>query len=80
MTQLSYDKNDTALLVVDPYNDFISEGGKIWPRIKAVEPSTRPFTANASVCSRPLSRRTRSANGRLACAAVLADMSLPSAR
>jgi nicotinamidase-related amidase len=26
----------TALLVVDPYNDFISEGGKIWPRIKAV--------------------------------------------
>jgi nicotinamidase-related amidase len=31
-----YDKNITALLVVDPYNDFISEGGKIWPRIKAV--------------------------------------------
>ena len=36
MTHLSYDKNVTALLVVDPYNDFISEGGKIWPRIKAV--------------------------------------------
>jgi nicotinamidase-related amidase len=36
MTQLSYDKEITALLVVDPYNDFISEGGKIWPRIKAV--------------------------------------------
>jgi nicotinamidase-related amidase len=31
-----YDKGVTALLVVDPYNDFISEGGKIWPRIKAV--------------------------------------------
>ena len=31
-----YDKAITALLVVDPYNDFISEGGKIWPRIKAV--------------------------------------------
>jgi len=31
-----YDKTITALLVVDPYNDFISEGGKIWPRIKAV--------------------------------------------
>src|SRR5262245_41666651 len=30
------DKNISALLVVDPYNDFISEGGKIWPRIKAV--------------------------------------------
>ncbi|HMF22818.1 MAG TPA: isochorismatase family cysteine hydrolase [Pseudolabrys sp.] len=31
-----YSKELTALLVVDPYNDFISEGGKIWPRIKAV--------------------------------------------
>src|SRR5262249_12830954 len=31
-----YDKDITALLVVDPYNDFISEGGKIRPRIKAV--------------------------------------------
>src|SRR5436305_8041908 len=36
MTYPSYDKNVTALLAVDPYNDFISEGGKIWPRIKAV--------------------------------------------
>lgn len=36
MTTLSFDKADTALLVVDPYNDFISEGGKIWPRIQAV--------------------------------------------
>ena len=32
----TYDKSITALVVVDPYNDFISEGGKIWPRIKAV--------------------------------------------
>jgi nicotinamidase-related amidase len=31
-----YDKGIIAFLVVDPYNDFISEGGKIWPRIKAV--------------------------------------------
>ena len=31
-----YDKGFSALLVVDPYNDFISEGGKIWPRLKAV--------------------------------------------
>jgi nicotinamidase-related amidase len=36
MADLSYDANITGLLVVDPYNDFISEGGKIWPRIKAV--------------------------------------------
>jgi nicotinamidase-related amidase len=36
MTSPRYDKDIAALLVVDPYNDFISEGGKIWPRIKAV--------------------------------------------
>lgn len=32
----SFDRDVTGLLVVDPYNDFISDGGKIWPRIKAV--------------------------------------------
>ena len=36
MTTVTYDKPVTALLVIDPYNDFISEGGKSWPRIKAV--------------------------------------------
>jgi len=36
MKQPNYNKSITALLVIDPYNDFISEGGKIWPRVKAV--------------------------------------------
>jgi len=36
MTQVTYEKQLTALLVIDPYNDFISEGGKIWNRLKAV--------------------------------------------
>jgi ureidoacrylate peracid hydrolase len=36
MTNVTYDKQVTALLVIDPYNDFISEGGKIWARIRAV--------------------------------------------
>ena len=36
MANLRFDKQVTALLVVDPYNDFISEGGKAWGRIKAV--------------------------------------------
>ena len=35
MTNLSYDRATTALLVIDPYNEFISEGGKVWPRLKA---------------------------------------------
>src|SRR5262249_40160183 len=36
MPIITYSKELSALLVVDPYNEFISEGGKIWPRIKAV--------------------------------------------
>jgi ureidoacrylate peracid hydrolase len=36
MVAVIYEKDITALLVVDPYNDFISEGGKIWRRIRAV--------------------------------------------
>jgi ureidoacrylate peracid hydrolase len=36
MTNLKIDQEITALLVIDPYNDFISEGGKIWNRIKDV--------------------------------------------
>ena len=26
----------TALLLIDPYNDFLSEGGKIWPYVREV--------------------------------------------
>ncbi len=36
MNKLTYEKDLTALLVIDPYNDFISEGGKVWDRLKAV--------------------------------------------
>jgi nicotinamidase-related amidase len=30
----TYDRARTAVLLVDPFNDFLSEGGKIWPRLK----------------------------------------------
>jgi ureidoacrylate peracid hydrolase len=36
MAKVTYDKQLTALLVIDPYNDFISEGGKVWDRLKVV--------------------------------------------
>src|SRR5215510_14201760 len=36
MAKLVYDKDVTALLVIDPYNDFISEGGNLWDCLKAV--------------------------------------------
>jgi nicotinamidase-related amidase len=36
MGNLKFDKEITALLVIDPYNDFISEGGKFWDHLKTV--------------------------------------------
>jgi len=41
MAQVTYDKQRTALLVIDPYNDFIAEGGKVWDRLKAVAEANR---------------------------------------
>jgi nicotinamidase-related amidase len=32
----TYDPHRTAVLVVDPFNDFISEGGKVWPHLEPV--------------------------------------------
>src|SRR5271155_1440820 len=34
--EVNYRRSITGLVVIDPYNDFISEGGKIWDRIKGV--------------------------------------------
>jgi ureidoacrylate peracid hydrolase len=31
-----YEREITGLVVIDPYNDFISEGGKVWDRLKGV--------------------------------------------
>jgi len=36
MAESAYPRERTALLVVDPYNDFLSEGGKIYPRLKSI--------------------------------------------
>jgi len=36
MTKVQYNEKQTAVLVIDPYNDFISEGGKVWNRLKEV--------------------------------------------
>ena len=33
---MAIDPETTALLLVDPYNDFLSEGGKVWPRLQAI--------------------------------------------
>jgi len=36
MPDVTYENDITGLLVIDPYNDFISEGGKVWDRLKGV--------------------------------------------
>jgi nicotinamidase-related amidase len=36
MADLTDRRDATALLVVDPYNDFISAGGQVWPRVRDV--------------------------------------------
>jgi hypothetical protein len=35
MTNVTYAAGHTALLIVDPYNDFLSEGGKLYNAIKS---------------------------------------------
>ncbi|MFD7447184.1 cysteine hydrolase family protein, partial [Streptomyces sp. NPDC059909] len=32
----TYDPRRTAVLLVDPYNDFLSEGGEVWPRVEPI--------------------------------------------
>jgi nicotinamidase-related amidase len=39
MATISYDPARTGLVLVDPYNEFLSEGGKIWPRLREVAES-----------------------------------------
>lgn len=41
MATLNYTKPLTALLIIDPYNDFISEGGKVWDRLRQVAEANR---------------------------------------
>ena len=39
MAELSFDPDVSALVVIDPYNDFISEGGKAWDRVRTTAES-----------------------------------------
>ena len=48
MSKVTYEKEITALLVIEPYNDFISEGDKIWDRLKGIAEANMP--CNWSSC------------------------------
>jgi len=41
MAAATFRLDQTGLLVVDPYNDFISEGGKLWSRVREVVEGNR---------------------------------------
>ena len=36
MTPIAYDPAETAFVLVDPYNDMLSEGGAVWPLVREV--------------------------------------------
>jgi ureidoacrylate peracid hydrolase len=36
MATITYNRPLTGVMIIDPYNDFITEGGKVWDRLKPV--------------------------------------------
>ena len=44
MALYNYASNRTGLLLVDPYNDLLSDGGKLWPKAKAVAEAVNLLT------------------------------------
>jgi len=60
MSDFRYDAAHTGLLLVDPYNDFLSEGGKLWPMVKEVAGEVGLLDHMRSVCGR---ERERPASG-----------------
>jgi hypothetical protein len=36
MAAVRYTRDITGRVLIDPYNNFISEGGKVWDRLKGV--------------------------------------------
>jgi nicotinamidase-related amidase len=54
MAELISDPDVTRWLVIDPYNDFISEGGKAWGRVRTTAESQRlpPHMAQVMAAAR----------------------------
>jgi hypothetical protein len=56
---MAYDASTTAILLVDPYNDFLGEGGKLWPRVRAVAEEVRLLDHLREVISAARARRLK---------------------
>jgi nicotinamidase-related amidase len=50
-TPQRYAARETGVLLVDPYNDFLSEGGKLWPQLAEVAVAVRLHDNLRSVLS-----------------------------
>jgi ureidoacrylate peracid hydrolase len=59
MTDANFAASGTALVVIDPYNDFISEGGKVWDRLRDVAEANRcvPHMAEVLAAARAVDIR-----------------------
>src|SRR5215471_16801255 len=49
MLETTYPRQRTALLLVDPYNDFLSEVGKVYPRIKPIAINRKHWSRSSGV-------------------------------
>ncbi len=54
---MTFDKDITGLVMIDPYNDFISEGGKVWDRLKGVAEANNCIPHMAEVLDAARERR-----------------------
>jgi hypothetical protein len=65
MGATTYEPELTGLLVVDPYNDFISEGGKLWPSSKETGEGVSCVPQGDHRGQRAIVRQGRSTDGRI---------------
>jgi len=54
MTTTEYDAERTALLIVDPYNDFMSEGGKLYEATRETAEAVGFYDNNAAATGKVL--------------------------
>ena len=58
MSAQVFEKDLTGLLVVDPYNDFISEGGILWPLVKEIAEAVNCVPNMLAILQRSYRRHT----------------------
>ena len=72
----TYDPKTTALLCIDFYNDFLSEGGKFWPGVKDMARRGTCSTISASSCAPRGNSASRSTTSRTILTGLLANTCL----